>query len=382
MTSLKRFDFAFGLGRDLEFLEITRQLKHITPEIDPFYLISCDTLVSKAGSIVELPSRLALTDHILKNRLMLDSAGYSIYSGNRNVITLPTHLIAELYNDFQGPLCISPDAPMYFINWSENLWINKTRLQSFYREYKQNDCKLIYNVIHGEYFENGRFTAKYRDHWLRNMAMLSEIKADGSALRLPDRYAGLKAQAYFALQPWSHGIRNCHLLAAGGITYFPLLVYLAENCYQTLTADAKSHTIDAVENLITRVPDELGIPRVLELSREKYRADKFRYCNCKICLHFETTEHTTMQALAEENKIKGGTTNKILARWIIMHNIYVIETYIDRLRSLVKDRKAFFAFLEEAGMAETIEAIEFVDQLLDDPHKYVSSIDLLMNPQK
>lgn len=154
MRHLKKFEFAFGVGSGKVDHKVVELVHAVAAEIDPFYLVSCDKLVPKDGTQPDpLRDQIQFPERVYERRLMLDSGGYSIYSGARFEGSLRPCWIAWLYNQFPGPLCISPDAPMYHIAIEDSLWANCDRFEEFYCAYKPKTETWVYDAIHGEYEE-------------------------------------------------------------------------------------------------------------------------------------------------------------------------------------------------------------------------------------
>lgn len=378
MNRLNKFEFAFGIGTDRIFREATTIVHQAAQNIDPFYLLSCTSLIPKNGRPRSLDEQLLFPNHIQNNRMMLDSGGFSISMGSRFAPTLSPREIASIYDQFHGPICISPDAPFSYIAFEEALWINKKRINEFYKCYKPDPKKLVYDVIHGDFLHSGNISLGYRGTWLQEMKKHFGRFSNGYAMRLADENLGKNARAYFMLLPWAFGVKNCHLLAAGGLKLLPVLVYLSEKCYDQLTSDAKSYTIDAIHNkLLVIIPEENGFlrPKNLNLNGDDDRIP--RTCHCSICEQLENETKTTLYEIWVANKERKNSDNgEMLNVWLMSHNINAVEKYISFLRNLIKDEDAFEEYLSEnAEYKPSINAINTIRRLINDgPDNYSKNI--------
>jgi len=320
----------------------------------------------------------------IKSKMMLDSGGYSLCGYPYKVDGINEHVLMKTMQRLKPNVVVGPDFPIEG-SYECSLELTSFRTKLFHLITGDNLNSKYYDAVQGALSVEGVYSLKERAHWLTEITKISGDKIYGYALgRLID--ASLLERAYFGMQSWSIGCKNAHILGVGAIEALALFVYMGHYCYDNITSDSKTYTIDAGEFLNVLLPKTfITGPRYCNLSKEKYQEhnEKDLICNCYVCRHYKKKYSCSMYSLAQKNAEGDESAIALLRTCLIGHNICIIQSYLDKLICLVSERKKYLEYLKEKNLKKAIAAISLVDQLLaDGKDNYEQNILLLGTPPK
>ncbi len=382
------FRFAYGLSSSSDLATVPRLISQLIPKSDPLYLISCIDLNEKFS----LPGFFGLSESFITNNFIGDSGAFSVANSQVYIDQIRPEQIAREYNKYNFLIGIGPD--IHLINDSESAWLKKrtfmTSLQTtvlrsklFYQSIEATKFQHLCDVIHGPLSNRGQFSVYYINKWFEGLKKVGNKLSEGVAMAPPSEMKDLSKLAYLLLFPWSKGITQFHVLAKGNIRGLPLYIYIADKLYELFSADAKTYTIDTLNNLSYMIPNNMTKPISKKCGRKTFKRESFPICNCLACQHFEKIFNMSLKELFTLNQDgKALDTNRKLNQWLPTHNVFIVQEFIDRLKLRVCDRKPYIEYLQAVysnrTSTELIKAIDLVDRLVaDGPTKYRKNIRLV-----
>jgi len=363
---------------------LPEMIKNLAPELRSYWLISC---VDMNG--LDLCTHFQVSREEVESSFAIDSGGYSSASGKVHISDMSPQKIAQIYTKERPLIGIGPDIPPVSDTKSEeavdaifrfNLDATKFRTAEMYATIGEQKKKYIYDVVQGRQGTSDQFNLKQREQWFTEISEVSAGRNNGYALGGMG-HPNFSVDAYFALQPWSHRAKNCHLLGRGAIQLLPLLVYIGEHCYERLTSDCKTYTIEPLRfpKMFFQEPNT-KITSVAFVGKHHNDHGKNLSCTCSACKYFQEELGTPLSELAEKTRRRDMMATYSLQEWAVTHNVIVIQKYVNWLKELVRSEKHFLKFLKDSGYSNTLEAIKVVNKLLDSGRKkYANNISPLLN---
>jgi hypothetical protein len=350
--------------------------------VDPCWLISALAVneIRQCPTGIDFLASFKFTRKDCLRLCALDNGAFSFGNGAADLDEMTPAMLREIANDNCFGLVFSPDWPMWIRGDSDKVTLRqslndgmlaqKCREDDFYRELtEKKKGQIILDTIHGPIYRNDEYSLHYRKKWCKQTTGGRHEFSDGVALG--DLGGTARELAYFTLHAWAIGSKYCHVFARADSKAMIVLSYLAQVTGMTVSSDAKSYTIDDGNNMSLLIDRPDRNPKEISLRRGNKKKPFYREnienecaCSCPVCRLFQGITKSSIVDLAVANNANDSSVTHVLREWIVTHNVYVIEKFIERLCNKCGTRKLIIKFGQACGFDDIAEVLKLVDDIV------------------